>query len=84
MQIYLKQHYFMSLEEFARAILSMKPILNNPDAFDKWLKNQEIELKEPPTQKVTNSQSSRLYAKLITFYLMLYSFPPPGKVVTFL
>ena len=41
----------MSLEEFARIIMSMKPILNNPDTFDKWMKNEEIEFKEPPIRE---------------------------------
>ncbi|PAV91915.1 hypothetical protein WR25_06216 [Diploscapter pachys] len=50
------------LEEFARIIMSIRPVLNNPDAFDKWMKNEEIEFKEPPIQEdmneVSTSQSS--------------------------
>ena len=41
----------MSLEEFARIIMSIRPVLNNPDAFDKWMKNEEIEFKVPLIQK---------------------------------
>ena len=41
----------MSLEEFARTIMSIKSSLNNPDAFDKWMEDEEIEFKELPTQK---------------------------------
>ena len=41
----------MSLEEFAGIIMSIKPVLNNPDAFDRWVKNEEIEFKEPPIQE---------------------------------
>ena len=52
----------MSLEEFARAIMSIKSSLNNPNAFDKWMKNEEIEFKEPPIQedmkKVSTFQSA--------------------------
>ncbi|PAV87313.1 hypothetical protein WR25_09424 [Diploscapter pachys] len=47
------------LEEFARIIMSMKSALNNPDAFDKWLKNEEIELKEPSIQKAAKKESPR-------------------------
>ena len=77
----------MDLEEFARIIMSMKSALNNPDAFDKWMKNEEIEFKEPPTQEDTEqapiSRSSRRpYVRLITFNVMLYYFSPFGKVVT--
>ncbi|PAV71154.1 hypothetical protein WR25_07352 [Diploscapter pachys] len=54
------------LEKFARAIMNIKPVLNNPDAFDRWMKNEEIEFKEPPIQeavkKVSASQSSTYYA----------------------
>ncbi|PAV78651.1 hypothetical protein WR25_22208 [Diploscapter pachys] len=42
------------LEGFARTIMSMKSALNNPDAFDKWVKNEEIEFKKPPTQEAKN------------------------------
>jgi len=77
----------MSLEEFARIIMSMKTILTDPDAFEKWMKNEEIEFNESPIQedrkKVSTSQSSNYYVRLITFYLMLYYFPSSGKVVTF-
>ena len=76
----------MSLEEFARAITSIKSSLNNPDAFNKWM-NEEIEFKESPTQeamkKESTSQSVSYYVRLITFYLILYYFPSLGKVVTF-
>ena len=62
-------------------------MLNNPDAFDKWMENEEIEFEEPPIQedmkRESTSQSSSYYVRLITFYLMLYYFPSPGKVVTF-
>ena len=75
----------MSLEEFARIIMSIKPALNNPDAFDKWMKNEEIEVKELSVQedmkKVSTFQSSSYYVRLIMFYLMLYYFPSPEKVV---
>ena len=70
----------MSLEEFARIIMSMKPALNNPDAFDKWMRDEEIEFKEPRTQKamkeVSTSQSSNYYIRLIIFseFLLLLSF----------
>ena len=90
MKIHLQQHYFVSLEEFARTIMSMKPALNNPDpdAFDKWMENEEIEFKELPIQKdmnkVSTSQSSSYNVRLIAFYVMLYYFPPPGKLVTFI
>ena len=77
----------MSLEDFTRTIMSIKSSLNNPDAFDKWMKNEEIEFEEPPTQEdtkeVSTSQLSSYYVRLITFYLMLYYFPSPGKVVKF-
>ncbi|PAV62112.1 hypothetical protein WR25_07510 [Diploscapter pachys] len=39
------------LEEFARTIMSIKPMLNNPDEFNKWLKNEEVEFEEPPIQE---------------------------------
>ena len=62
----------MGLEEFARAIMSIKPVLNNPDAFDKWMRDEEIEFKEPRTQKVMKEvstyQSLSYYARLITFF----------------
>ena len=78
----------MSLEEFARIIMSIKPALNNPDAFDKWLKNEEVEFKEPPTRedikKESTSQLSSNYVRLITFKFMLYYFPSSGKVVKFI
>ena len=78
----------MSLEEFARIIMSMKSALNNPDAFDRWMKNEDIEFKEPPTQEdikeVSTSQSSSYYVRLITFKFMLYYFPSSGKVVKFI
>ena len=78
----------MSLEEFARTIMSIKPMLNNPDEFNKWLKNEEVEFEEPPIQEdmkeVSMSQLSSYYVRLITFYLMLYYFPPPGKIITLL
>ena len=66
----------------------MKPVLNDPDAFDKWVKDEEIEFKEPPVQKdmkrESTSQSVSYYVRLIMFYLMLYYFPPPVKTVTFI
>ena len=75
----------MSLEEFARTIMSIKPMLNSPDAFDKWIENEEIDFKESPIQEYTKrastSQPANYYVRLITFYVMLYYFPPPGKVV---
>ena len=87
MQIHLKQHYFMSLEDFVRAMMSIKSSLNNPDAFDNWVKNEEIEFKKPPTQKnmkeESTSQSVSYYVRLITFYLMLYYFLSSGKMVAF-
>ena len=83
-----KRNLLTILEEFAQRINSMKSALNNPDAFDKWLKSEEIEFKKPPIQeameKVSISQLSSYYARLITFYLMLYYFPSPGKVVAFI
>ncbi|PAV63678.1 hypothetical protein WR25_07792 [Diploscapter pachys] len=39
------------LEEFARAMMSIKPVLNNPDAFDKWMENEEIEFEQKEQQK---------------------------------
>ena len=88
MQIHLKQHYFISLEEFAQIINSMKPMLKNPDEFDKWMENEEIEFKEPSTQEdmkeESTSQSSNYYVRLITFYLMLYYFLSSGKVIIFI
>ena len=63
----------------------IKSMLNNPDASDKWVENEEIEFKEPPIQedmkKRSTSQSVSYYVRLITFYVMLYYFPSPGKVV---
>ena len=41
----------MSLEKFARAIMNIKPVLNNSDAFDKWMENEEIEFEVPLIQK---------------------------------
>ena len=77
-------HYFVNLEEFARIIMSIKPVLNNPSAFDKWIENEEIEFHESPIQEAMNevstSQSSSCDVRLITFYVMLYYFPSPGKV----
>ena len=32
----------MSLEKFARAIMIVKSSLNNPDAFDKWVKRINV------------------------------------------
>ena len=62
----------------------IKPMLNNPDAFDKWMENEGVEFKEPLIQeamkKESTSQSVSYYVRLITFYLMLYYFPSPGKV----
>ena len=63
----------------------MKSSLNNPAAFDKWMEDEEIKPKEPSTQedmkKESTSQSSRRpYVRLITFYLIIYYFPPPGKI----
>ncbi|PAV86413.1 hypothetical protein WR25_19134 [Diploscapter pachys] len=56
---------FTDLEEFARIIMSIKASLNNPDVFDKWMENEEIEFKEPPiqedTKKVSTSQSSNYH-----------------------
>ena len=78
----------MNLEEFAQIINSIKPMLNNPDAFDKWMENEEIEFEEPSIQEdmkeVSTSQLSSYYVRLVTFYLMLYYFPPPGKIVIFI
>ena len=72
----------MSLEEFSQIIMSIKPVLNNPDAFDKWIKNEEVEFEEPPTQEAmkeeSTSQLSSNYVRLITFYLTLYYFPLDG------
>ena len=80
-----EKQYLMSIEEFARTIMSIKPMLNNPDAFDKWMENEEIEFKESLIQeamkKVSTSQPSSYYVRLIMFYLMLYYFPSPEKVV---
>ncbi|PAV56061.1 hypothetical protein WR25_01098 [Diploscapter pachys] len=39
------------LEEFSRTIISIKPMLNNPDEFNKWLKNEEVKFEEPPIQE---------------------------------
>ena len=70
----------MSLEEFARAIMSIKPVLNDPDAFDKWVRDEEIEFKEPRAQKVmkevSTSRSSNYYIRLLIFseFLLLLSF----------
>ena len=78
----------MSLGEFAQIMMSIKPVLNNPDAFDKWMENEEVEFKEPPiqedTKKVSSSESSSYYVRLITFYPVLYYFPSPEKAVTFI
>ncbi len=79
--------YLLFLEEFARAIMSIKSSLNNPDAFDKWMENEEIEFKEPPIQEDTENTSTsrssrRPYVRLITFNVMLYYFSPFGKVIT--
>ena len=61
----------MSLGEFARAIMSIKPVLNNPDAFDKWMENEELEFEEPPIQEamknVSTSQLSNYYIRLVMF-----------------
>ena len=65
----------MSLEEFARIIMSIKPMLNNQDAFYKWMKNEEIALKELQIQKDINGGSTSQLVRLITFCLMLYYFP---------
>ena len=68
----------MSLENFTRAIMNIKPMLSNSDAFNKWMENEEIEFKEPPIQedmnKVSTSQLSSYYARLILFHVMLYHF----------
>jgi len=82
-----KNNLFTILEQFAQRINSIKPALNNPDAFDKWMKDEEIEFKELPiqedTENVSTSRSSRRpYVRLITFYAMLYYFSPFGKVIT--
>ena len=61
----------MTLEEFARVIMSIKPVLNNPDAFNKWMKNEEVKFEE----------SLSYYVGLITVYVTLYYFPPPGKAI---
>ena len=67
--------------------MSMKPILNNPDAFDKWMEKEEIEFKESPIQEAmkeeSTSQSSSYYVRFITLYLMLYYLLSSGKIVTF-
>ncbi|PAV89032.1 hypothetical protein WR25_14969 [Diploscapter pachys] len=55
------------LEEFAQAIMSIKASLNNPDAFDKWLKNEEIEFKEPPIQKDVKKKSTSQSSELDSF-----------------
>ncbi|PAV60311.1 hypothetical protein WR25_19188 [Diploscapter pachys] len=71
---------YTDLEEFARIIMSMKSGLNNPDAFDKWMENEEIEFKKPPIQEdikrgstsqsipttTTDSSPSNPYIKTIT------------------
>ncbi|PAV61542.1 hypothetical protein WR25_09865 [Diploscapter pachys] len=36
----------------------MKPMLKNPDAFDRWVKNEEIEFKEPPIQEAMKEKST--------------------------
>ena len=67
--------YLLFLEGFARAIMNIKPVLNNPDAFDNWVKNEEIEFKKPPIQEnmkeESTSQSVSYYVRLTTFYLIL-------------
>ena len=78
----------MSLEEFAQTIMSMKSSLNNPDAFEKWLKN-EIEFEEPPIQgdinKVSISQLSSCYVRLIyvLHYAILFSVIWKGSQIYF-
>ena len=66
----------------------IKPMVNNPDASDKRMENEEIEFKEPPIQgavkKRSTSQSVSYYVRLITLYVMLCYFPPSGKVITFI
>lgn len=58
----------------------IKPMLNNPDASDKRMENEEIEFKEPPTQRAmkkrSTSQSVSCYVKFITFskFLILLTF----------
>ena len=68
----------MSLEEFARIIMNMKSALNNPDAFDKWMKNEEIEFEESPIQEamkeISISQSVSYCIRLITDSDALYHF----------
>ena len=63
-------------------------MLKNPDEFDKWMENEEIEFKEPPTQEAmkeeSTSQSVSYYVRLITFYVMLCYFPSSGKVIIFI
>ena len=58
----------------------IKPMLNNPDASDKWMENEEIEFEELPTQRAmkkrSTSQSVSCYVRLITSYAMLYYFSP--------
>ncbi|PAV68331.1 hypothetical protein WR25_12970 [Diploscapter pachys] len=47
--------------------MSIKPMLNNPDAFDKWMENEEIEFKEPPIQEaVKKGSTSQSIAKTTT------------------
>ena len=60
-------------------------MLNNSDASEKRTENEEIEFKEPPTQRAMKkrsaSQSVSFYVKLITSYVMLYYFSPIEFVV---
>ena len=60
-------------------INSIKPAMNNPEIFDKWLKDECIEFKKPLIQRdITNEptpRSSRYSnVRLITFNVMLYTF----------
>ena len=65
----------------------MKSSLSNPGAFNKWMKDEEIEFKEPPIQEdmkeVSTSQAVSYRVKLVTFYFMLYYFPPSGKITIY-
>ena len=58
----------------------IKPMLNNLDASDKRMENEEIEFKESPNQGVmkkrSTSQSVSCYVRFITSYAMLYYFSP--------
>ena len=38
--------------------MSIKSSLNNPDAFDKWMKNEELEFEKPPIQQDTKKKES--------------------------